>query len=118
MPTWEEGRAAAGRAFTSIYYDIGTTYQRVLMHGPGIYQSQDFDLAFSAQTINPEYARMEHAYMAQEQEREHWNSITVDDYQPTDIDWQEYGQYVDEMRRVRPDLYDQQPEPQDLEPER
>ena len=117
MASWEETKAAAGRAFTSMYYDIGNTYQQLLLQGTGIYHRQDLSRELSERVANPEYARAQQAYAAQEREREYWEGITVDDYQPTDIDWQEYSQYVDEMRAKQPELYDRQPEPQ-LEPER
>ena len=45
----------------------------------------------------------------QGREREYRERINVDDYRPADIDWQEYGQYVDEMRCTCPDLYDRDP---------
>jgi hypothetical protein len=118
MPSWEEAHAAAISAFSSVVNDVGNTYQQVLFSGAGVYQSQDTSREISGRVVNPEYGRAEQAYIAQEREREYWEGITVDDYQPTDIDWREYGQYIDEMRATRRELYDRQPEPQDLEPDR
>ena len=98
MALWEEANAASVSAFTAVAGDVGNTYQQVLFGSAGN-QSQDMTQHLMRSSVNPEYARAEQAYVAQEQEREHWEGITVADYQPTDIDWQEYGRYSAEQER-------------------
>lgn len=118
MPSWEEMHAASISAFSSVINDVGSTYQQILRGGAGLYQGNYQNSQAGYGQVNPQYTQADKAYITQEKEREYWEGITVDDYQPTDIDWEGYGQYVDEMRREQPDLYDSYPEPQDLEPER
>jgi hypothetical protein len=59
-------------------------------------------------------ARMHQASAAQERGQEYSESVTVDGGPPAHVEWEAYGQQADHMRAAYPDLYDRQPEPQDL----
>jgi hypothetical protein len=107
MPSWEEANAASISAFRSVSSDVGNTYQQFL-YGDSGYQRQNAGRDLMQSTVqpeqaNPEYQSAERAYEAQEQEREYWEGVTVDDYQATDVDWQEYGRHSAAWERENPD---------------
>jgi hypothetical protein len=102
MPSWQQAQAAAQRAFTSIYNDIGNTYQQVMFQGTGLHYRQDFNRDAGAR-VNPEYIRADQLYAAQQQEWERLGGITAADYQASNIDWEEYGEYLAEMKARYPE---------------
>ena len=98
MASWEETKAGAQKVFTSAINDISSTYQQILISGHA-YPNQE---QREQPTVNPEYMQMQRAYAAQEQEREQWQGITEASYQPTNIDWEEYGRYLDDYEAAQP----------------
>jgi hypothetical protein len=106
MPlSWEEANAASISAFRSVAADVGETYQQVLYGESGYRQSRNYDPMQGVGNrgqVNPEYGNAERAYEAQEQEREYWDGVGVEDYQPTDLDWEAYGKYLDDYERENP----------------
>jgi len=85
------------RTAQSAYDDIGNTYQQVLTGGLyGNQQNLNYEIAESSYDVNPEYAEMDRAYSAQEQEKAEM--------------WEGYAQWRDEQPE-----YQKQP---DIEPER
>ena len=91
---WEALKMEAQSAFNS----VGNTYQQILIGGRA-YPDQtsiNYDIAESSFKLNPEYAQMEKAYVAQETEKEEL--------------WKGYEQWRDQQPEYQQDL--------DLEPER